>query len=213
MNREESSKYRAAAAMANYMGVDRPDIQFAVQGACRVSAAPGEADPRKVKRIARYIQAAPKVVITMRVEDKMDHVIIVGVNSDLAACRQCRINTNGGVLMVGGMAAKTWSSTLSSVATCRVDAEYYALTRGSAEVMGLPSAMFVLGWELNIRVWGRQIRTQNMAGRLVFGRNEHIEVRFLWFEEVFPQRRLDTYKIGGDLIQRTQLPNQAPSPK
>lgn len=38
-----SSKYRAVAARANYLGVGRPDLQFAVKEACPGMAAPSEA--------------------------------------------------------------------------------------------------------------------------------------------------------------------------
>lgn len=48
------------------VGVDRLDLKLAMQEACRGMAAPGEADLRKIQRIARYIQAVSKVVITTR---------------------------------------------------------------------------------------------------------------------------------------------------
>lgn len=60
------SKYRALRAKANYLGVDRPDIQFAVKKACRGIAARNEADVKLFKRIARHIQAFPKVVVARR---------------------------------------------------------------------------------------------------------------------------------------------------
>lgn len=57
---EKSSKFRSVAARANYLGVGRRDIHFAVKEACM--------GIRKVKRVARYIQAVPKVVITIGAE-------------------------------------------------------------------------------------------------------------------------------------------------
>lgn len=89
-SREGSCKYRAAAARANYLGLDRPDHQFVVKAVCRGMAAPSEADLRKVKRIARHMQAVPKVVITKGVETEGERVINAFVDSGWAGCRQSR---------------------------------------------------------------------------------------------------------------------------
>lgn len=52
------------AARANYLGVDRPDLQFAVKQVSRM-ASPSEAEINRAKRIARDIQAVPKFVPTI----------------------------------------------------------------------------------------------------------------------------------------------------
>ena len=55
MNKEEASRSRAIAARANYLGIDRPDLQYAVKEACRSMAAPKQGCWAKLKRLARYL--------------------------------------------------------------------------------------------------------------------------------------------------------------
>lgn len=70
------------AAKSNNFGADWPDIQFAVKEACRGMTAPNEADLRKVKRRARYMQSERKVLITTGAETEQEHVINAFVDSD-----------------------------------------------------------------------------------------------------------------------------------
>lgn len=125
------------------LGVDRPDFQFVVAEACQgMVVVPGESGMKRVKRIAHYIQAIPKVVITYGGESEVENAFSACVDSDWGGCRPCRKSTSGGVLTVGGMAVKTWSSAQSSVATGSGEAEYYALTRGAAESLGLAATIW-----------------------------------------------------------------------
>lgn len=48
LTRSESSRYRAVAARANYLGIDRPDLQFAVKETCTEMSAPGASELRRV---------------------------------------------------------------------------------------------------------------------------------------------------------------------
>lgn len=65
---EEWSKNRVVAVRANYLGADRAGFQFAVKDMCLGMVAPSEADVNRIKRPGCYMQAVPKVVLTMRVE-------------------------------------------------------------------------------------------------------------------------------------------------
>lgn len=75
LGKGESSRYGAVAARANYLGVDRPDLRFAIKEACRGKSAPSEADMRRVNRIARYIQADLYLVITTVISNTCIKVI------------------------------------------------------------------------------------------------------------------------------------------
>ena len=48
--------FRAIAARANYLAMDRPDIQYAAKEICRWMAAPTEASVVALKRLGRYLQ-------------------------------------------------------------------------------------------------------------------------------------------------------------
>lgn len=53
-------------------------------------ASPSEADLRKVKRLVRYIQSSPKVVITTGADGEGEHITYMFVESDWADSRQGR---------------------------------------------------------------------------------------------------------------------------
>lgn len=82
--------------------IARPDLQLAVKEASRGMAPPDIGDLKRVKRIARYSQRVPAVVLQSGVEtswDKRDQYIS-GLGLD--GCCRNRKNTRGDVIAVGG---------------------------------------------------------------------------------------------------------------
>ena len=58
----EATKYRGVSALLNYLGQDRPDIQYGSKEICRSMSAPREKGWKKVKIMARYLAENPKVI-------------------------------------------------------------------------------------------------------------------------------------------------------
>ena len=54
--------YRALAARANYLALDRPDIQFATKEICRAMSNPTKSDWLKLKRLGRYLIDSKRLV-------------------------------------------------------------------------------------------------------------------------------------------------------
>ena len=57
--------FRAVAARLNYMGPDRPDMQYAIKEikeAARCMASPRESDWALLKKIGKYLLYRPRVV-------------------------------------------------------------------------------------------------------------------------------------------------------
>lgn len=61
LERREASRYRGVAARDNYMGLERPDAQHGIKEVCRGMARPNVKDLAKVKRLARCLQAEPRL--------------------------------------------------------------------------------------------------------------------------------------------------------
>ena len=59
---EKHRAFRAIAARANYLAMDRPDVQYAAKEICRWMAAPTEASVVALKRLGRYLQGCPRVI-------------------------------------------------------------------------------------------------------------------------------------------------------
>ena len=56
------TKYRAGAARCNFLGLDRPDIQYAAKEVSRGMARPTNRDLLRLKRLIRYLISHPRLV-------------------------------------------------------------------------------------------------------------------------------------------------------
>ena len=59
---EKHRAFRAIAARANYLAMDRPDVQYAAKEICRWMAAPTEASVVAFERVGRYLQGCPRII-------------------------------------------------------------------------------------------------------------------------------------------------------
>ncbi len=88
------------AERANYLGLDRPDIQFAVKEACRGMAGPKVKHERMLKRLARYLNGRPMMIMENQWQGRVEVSEGYG-DSDWAGCRETRKSTSGGCLLMG----------------------------------------------------------------------------------------------------------------
>ena len=66
------SLYRAGAARANYLALDRPGLCFAAKELCRRMALPREADLAALRSLARYLVGASRQVYEFSMQGAMD---------------------------------------------------------------------------------------------------------------------------------------------
>ena len=59
---KEETHFRALAARANYLALNRMDLQYATKEVCRGMAAPTRGHVKKLRRLIRYLIEAPRVV-------------------------------------------------------------------------------------------------------------------------------------------------------
>ena len=104
---EKMRPSRAIAARANYLAMDRPDIQYSAKEICRWMAAPTEASVTTLKRLGRYLEGCPRLIFkyAWQTAEKVDAYS----DTDWAGCPKTRKSTNGGCLMVGSHLIKSWS--------------------------------------------------------------------------------------------------------
>ena len=57
---QEVGLFRAAAARANYLALDRPDLGFAAKELCRRSSTPRRGDLSALRRFCRYLLVEPR---------------------------------------------------------------------------------------------------------------------------------------------------------
>jgi len=59
----EATQFRGMAATANYLALDRTDIQYAAKEVCRCMSKPTGKDREKLKRLARYLLVYSRLVL------------------------------------------------------------------------------------------------------------------------------------------------------
>ena len=77
------------------------------------------------------------------------------------------------------------------------EAEYYAIVKASAEALGIHALEADLGWAVRIRFCVDSSAAQAMASGSGVERERHMEMRFLWLQDVVMRMRLELKKICG----------------
>ena len=128
------------AARANYLGQDRPDIQFAVKEICRGMLNPSKADLRKLRRLGRYLVGTPRVSATFKFQRRCREVWGYS-DSDWAGCRVTGKSTSGGVIMIGSHFIKGWPQTQNHVTLSSAEAELIAFVKCTQGCLGVQAMM------------------------------------------------------------------------
>ena len=106
--------FRAGAARANYLALNRPDVSVAAKELCRRMSAPMVDDLASLKRQARYLMGAPRQVYNFPQQDAAG--VDVYADTDWVGCLATRRGTPGGCAVrvctsssIGHRLRKPWS--------------------------------------------------------------------------------------------------------
>ena len=98
-------KYRSLAARANYLALDRPDLQFAVKELCRNMSRPTESSWRRLVRVGKYFVRSPRLIMQYDWQADTEE-LTVHSDANWAGCVHSRKSTSGGVIMLGPIPLK-----------------------------------------------------------------------------------------------------------
>ena len=195
---EQATTFRALSARGNYLAQDRVDISFSTKELCREFAAPANSSQLRLKRLARFLVGAPRLVYHYNWLDGDDgHELTTYVDTDFAGCRVSRRSTNGGTMLRGTHCIKHWSSTQPTIALSSGEAELGGLCRGAANAIGLRSVARDLGITLSIRVRSDATAALGIARRLGIGKIRHLDTSLLWIQQKIRDGDLTVDKILG----------------
>ena len=102
----EYTPFRSKLGKLLALSHDRPDVQFAAMMIARHAAAPASLDTWRLKRVARYLDAHPRLANVYE-EMQQPKNITVWVDADWAGDTQSRRSTSGGVLRLGRAPLRT----------------------------------------------------------------------------------------------------------
>ena len=179
---EQASRFRALAARANYISVDRADAHYAIKELCRDMSSPTEASWIALKRVVKYFKGRPRAVVNFKWQDEVSAVDIY-TDANWAGCKRSRKSTSGGCILYGGGCVKTWSKTQSTIATSSAESELLASVKGAAEGIGLVSLGRDLGLEFKVRLHLDAAAALGILERRGVGKVRHLDVGSLWLQE------------------------------
>ena len=93
----------------------------------------------------------------------------------------------------------SWSRTQASISLSVGEAEYYALAliSAAAEAIGFKSLLKDLGTEAKIKVWTDSAAAKSIASRKGIGKIRHLEVKYLWMQEMTRRKEVQMKKVVG----------------
>ena len=191
-----ASEYRALAARANYLAQDRADIQFAAKECCRGMAAPNRGHLKAIRRLARYLIAAPRVVWTFRFQQR-PACLTVYSDSDWAGCRRTARSTSGGVVMLGSHCLRTYSVTQKFVTLSSGEAELMALVKAASEGIGLTQLAESWGVELKANIFVDSSAALAVTNRKGCGKLRHVRIGHLWVQQLAEDDTVLFSKVRG----------------
>ena len=97
---QEHREFRSVAGIRQYLTERRFDIAFSTKEIIRETAGPTTLSMTKLKRIARFLKGRQRCVLNFPWVGKLDDVIHVTVDADLAGDLKTTCSTSGGVLAV-----------------------------------------------------------------------------------------------------------------
>ena len=190
----EATRYRRLVARANYMALDRCDIQYAVKELSRGMSTPRASHWKALLRLGKFLQQYPRFVNDFHWQQPTT-VVHTFVDSDWAGEEPGRKSTSGGAMQLGTHLIKTWASTQNVVALSSGEAELYAILKGATQSIGLKHIMQDLGLNSKLRVFTDSTSGKSIASRRGLGRVRHIDVSNLWIQNEVQSGRIDLVKL------------------
>ena len=197
LGRNEMRNYRSAVARCNYLAADRFEIAFATKELCRSMASPTVLDVKAVTRLIRFLKGLPRMVQTIPFAERPPTVVEAYVDSDWAGCRRSRKSTSGGILFLGGVPVRAWSSNQNVIALSSGEAEYYAALKGASSALGFQSMLRDLGVKTSITLYTDSSAARGIIHRAGLGKLRHLETGYLWLQSAVKAKKLQVRKVLG----------------
>jgi hypothetical protein len=197
LNDEDASFFRSYTMRAAYLSLDRCDISYTCKELARDMSSPTVASMAKLKRLCRYLQLRPRVVVKYNWQS-LATCIIAETDSDFAGCIRTRKSTSGFACFLGAHLLKTYSKTQSVIATSTGEAEFYAVVSAVSTAIGLQSMLADLMVTVSIVIKCDATTGIVMASRRGLGRAKHIATQYLWTQSLFQDGVVRIDKVPGE---------------
>ncbi len=193
----EATAYHGLAVRLHYLAMDRPDLQVSAKEISKKMAKPRAADWSKLKRLARYLVGAPRMVQKFPWQEAPDRLETY-TDSDWAGDRKSWKSTSVGAVTWGRHTIKTWSSTQQVIAMPSGEAELYALVKRAAQSYGIMAMLADFGLAVSTTVCTDASAALGMVHRMGLGKTRHIDVQYLWVQKDVLDEKLKVVKVSSN---------------
>ena len=111
LQQHEHTPYRGNVAGFNFLGPDRPDIQYSAKEICRWMSSPTNLGQDALKRLCRFLVGRKRMVF--KYPWQKASTLECYSDTDWAGCPKTRKSTSGGCSMLGGYLIKRWQVSVS----------------------------------------------------------------------------------------------------
>lgn len=187
----------------------RPDIAEAVWKLCQFNNDPGPQHWSAVKHLLRYLKITQYVGVELG-GLKNDLKLRAWADADWGGCLDTRRSTSGIVIQLGNSTIQWKSRRQASAALSTMEAEFYALSLCTQEVMYFRKLMYSLG--LSSAQESTKISQDNQAciihaGGKVITRAKHIDLQYQFVKEkvqlgVIELQYLPSEQMAADLLTK-----------
>ena len=196
LDHERFKKYQSICARANFLSVDRMDIQFATKECCRGMSKPTIRDWSRLKRLGRYIVGHKRLIYTYELQDDVGSLTTCS-DANWASNKTDRKSTSGGVIMHGKHYIKSWSKTQSLVALSSAESELYAIVKASSETLGLMSIVKDMNKSFTSALFSDASAALGVVQRQGLGKLRHIDCSYLFAQNLNAEKVIRFSKVAG----------------
>jgi len=194
LDHERKKIFRSTCMRACYLSMDRFDIQYTVKECAREMHNPTERGWARLKRLARYLVGAPRMIISYERQHLPDKLRPF-TDSDHAGCKLTRKSTSGLCVMFGSHCIKTSATTQSTIGLSSPESEYYALVKGASAGLGIQALLADLNKKVEVHCQCDASSGISLASRRGLGRARHVSARYLWIQQRVAQKEVFVHKV------------------
>ena len=191
LDAEQAYTYRKLVGMLRFIAPERPDLLFEIGVLSRGLSSPTGECWARLRRLGRYLAGTTRARLFMSHPQHTPNKtrrIVVWTDSDYAGDKQTRKSTSCALVFCDGTLVHGHSRRQTVVATSSAEAEYYSLAAGLQEALAARSILQELGETVEFEVKCDSSAARAMANRVGLGRTKHVDVKYLWVQQVIQHR-------------------------
>ena len=183
LSEDQCTMFRAPAARANYLALDRHDCTYTCKELCRAFSKPTTESVDQLKHLVRYhVGGGARLVYYFDFEE-VGNIAKLFVDTDFAGDQVTRRSTRGGIIQWGSHLIRHWSSTQPTVALSNGEAKLTGIVKGATHAIGFQSLASDMGLGISLHILSDATAAIGICRRRGLGKIRHLHVSDLWVQE------------------------------